>query len=131
MQILVVDDNKSDAFMLRRLLTYLGFQDITEASNGREALRYLQMKHFDLMITDWRMARMDGVALVRKVRASEQQGRPRTPIIMLTAHDLRDNLTTALSAGVDDYIIKPPTLDILKSKIERVLGTGTRSYHRR
>ena len=118
MKILVVEDNQIASLVLRRFLLQLGYHDITEATNGQEALRHLEWRHFEMVITDWMMPKLDGLTLVRRIRARE--GRQKIPILMVTAKGLETDIYQAIDAGIDDYIVKPLRLDLLKAKIEKL-----------
>ena len=118
MKILIVEDNQIASLMLRRFLLQLGYHDITEATNGQEALRHLERRHFEMVITDWMMPKLDGPTLVRRIRARE--GRQKIPILMVTAKGLETDIYQAIDAGIDDYIVKPLRLDLLKAKIEKL-----------
>ena len=118
MKILIVEDNQIASLVLRRFLLQLGYHDITEATNGQEALRHLERRHFEMVITDWMMPKLDGLTLVRHIRARE--GRQKIPILMVTAKGLETDIYQAIDAGIDDYIVKPLRLDLLKAKIEKL-----------
>jgi two-component system response regulator MprA len=88
--------------MLQRTLTYEGLNVLT-ATNGLEALPLVQSHKPDLIILDWMMPKMDGLALVQKLREAENQ----TMILMLTARDAIENRVEGLESGADDYLVKP------------------------
>ena len=119
MRILVVEDSAMASMIIVRHLNEIGYQDITEATNGKEALRRLERQQYDLVITDWMMNKGDGLTLIKALRMREK-GR-RTPIIMVTAKGLQVDIKSVIEAGVNDYIVKPVRRDVLKEKIERIL----------
>ena len=117
-RILVVDDFSTMRRIIRNRLQELGYHDITEADDGATALPLLNAGEFDLVVTDWNMPRMDGLTLLRKVRASEKL--KHIPVLMVTAEAKRDQIIVAAHAGVNDYILKPFNADELARKIERI-----------
>ena len=125
MRILVVEDSAMASMVVVRHLNKIGYIDITEATNGKEALRHLERQQYDLVITDWMMSKGDGLTLIKTIRMHEK-GR-RTPIIMVTAKGLQVDIKSVIEAGVNDYIVKPVRRDVLKEKIECIL---VRDAHR-
>lgn len=124
MPVLVVDDFPTMRKIIRNLLEQLGFNVITEAENGADALRKMRdtggRSTFGLVISDWNMEPMTGLQLLQEVRAdSILKG---TPFIMVTAESKKENIIAAKEAGVNNYIVKPFNAITLKSKIEAVLG---------
>jgi two-component system chemotaxis response regulator CheY len=120
MNVLVVDDYKTMIRIVRGLLEQLDFRNVDEAMDGPTALQRLQEKEYGLILSDWNMAPMTGIDLLRTVRAE-----PRTkaiPFIMVTAEAKTENVVAAKQAGANNYIIKPFTLDMLKQKLTAVLG---------
>ena len=120
MKILVVDDFPSMRRILRNLLNNIGISDIDEASDGGEAFAKIQTAKFDLVISDWNMEPVTGLDLLRRVRADSANGR--LPFIMVTAESKTENVIEAKKAGVNNYIVKPFTADVLKAKIAAVMG---------
>jgi len=100
--VLIVDDDPKLLKMLQRTLTYEGLNVLT-ATNGLEALPLVQAEHPDLIIADWMMPKMDGLAFVRRLRDEENK----TLILMLTARDAIENRVEGLESGADDYLVKP------------------------
>ena len=100
--ILVVDDDQKLLKMLQRTLVYENFTVFT-ASNGQEALPLVAAHKPDLLIVDWMMPKMDGLALIRHLRAEENH----TLVMMLTARDAIENRVDGLESGADDYLVKP------------------------
>ena len=121
MPILVVDDYKTMIRIIRNLLKQLGFSNIDEASDGKEALQKMKSTSYSLVISDWNMEPMTGYELLKEVRADEKL-KP-TPFIMVTAESKTENVVAAKKAGVNNYIVKPFTPDTLKAKIGQVLGS--------
>jgi len=100
--ILIVDDDPKLLKMLQRTLTYENLNVLT-ATNGQEALPIVRARRPDLIILDWMMPGMDGLTLVRQLRAEEN----RTVVLMLTARDAIENRVEGLESGADDYLVKP------------------------
>jgi two-component system chemotaxis response regulator CheY len=118
-QVLIVDDYKTMLRIIRNLLKQLGIENVDEATDGQEALVKLRSGNFGLVISDWNMAPMTGLDLLKEVRAD-----PRlkdTPFIMITAESKTENVTAAKQAGVSNYIVKPFNAETLREKIEKVL----------
>ena len=116
--VLVVDDFSTMRKIIRTLLVDIGFQKIQEADNGAAALALLEARPFDLLITDWNMPKMDGYELLCQVRQNPKLSH--LPVLMVTSESTRDNLIRAAKAGVNGYIIKPFTADVLKQKLEHI-----------
>jgi two-component system response regulator MprA len=101
-RVLIVDDDQRLLKMLRRTLSYEGF-DIVAASDGQEALVRAQADRPDIIVLDWMMPGMDGITVVRRLREMDNQ----TLILMLTARDAIENRVEGLESGADDYLVKP------------------------
>ncbi len=114
MRILVVDDNVSVRLVLETILRRAG-HTVYAANHGREALELAVKELPQTVITDWMMPEMDGVALTRALRETEQ-GR-RMYILMLTGQEDMDRLVEAFDAGVDDYVVKPFTPRFLIARL--------------
>jgi two-component system chemotaxis response regulator CheY len=107
MPVLVVDDYQTMIRIIRNLLNQLGFKNIEEAKDGRQALEKLNGGKFGLVISDWNMEPMTGYELLQQVRASEKL--KATPFIMVTAESKTENVIAAKKAGVNNYMLKPFT----------------------
>ncbi|MCI6217547.1 MAG: chemotaxis response regulator CheY [Helicobacter sp.] len=123
MKLLVVDDSSTMRRIIKNTLQRLGYDDILEAENGLEAWGILDgTGGINVLITDWNMPEMNGLNLVKKVRADERY--KDIPIIMVTTEGGKAEVITALKAGVNNYIVKPFTPQVLKEKLEVVLGVN-------
>jgi two-component system, OmpR family, response regulator MprA len=111
-----VDDDPALARTLRRALTIEGY-DVECAEDGSEALQRLAANHFDAVVLDVAMPRLDGLAVCRRMR----ERRDRTPVLMLTARDAIDDRVSGLDAGADDYLVKPFALDELNARVRALL----------
>lgn len=123
MPILVVDDFKTMRRIVTNLLVQLGFSisNIDEAVDGESALAKMAEKEYKLIISDWNMEPMDGLALLQKIRASN--GPMKTvPFVMVTAESKPENIIKAKQCGVNNYIVKPFNAETLKAKLSAVLG---------
>jgi two-component system chemotaxis response regulator CheY len=118
--VLVVDDQQTIRSLVRQGLQQLGFQDVREAGDGEQALRTLLTKPAHLIISDYNMPKLDGLGLLRAVR-SHPPFRS-TAFIMLTGRADNDLVQRAVQFGVNNYLVKPFTVQILKEKIEAVFG---------
>lgn len=120
MPILIVDDYKTMLRIVRNLLQKLGFTDIDEAMDGTDALAKLKGRNYGLVISDWNMQPMTGYELLQKVRADAAL--KSLPFVMVTAESKVENVVAARQAGVNNYIIKPFSAEVLKAKLKTVLG---------
>jgi len=122
MKFLVVDDSLTMRRIIMNALQRIGYTDMIEAADGREALaRFDETVGF--IITDWNMPNMSGVDFARAVRANPAG--QSVPIMMVTTRGAREDIVAAVEAGVNNYILKPFTPSVLKEKIDRLLtGTG-------
>lgn len=100
--VLIVDDDPKLLKMLQRTLVYENLKVLT-ATNGVEAMPLVQSQHPDLIIVDWMMPKMDGLAFIQRLRDEENK----TMILMLTARDAIENRVEGLESGADDYLVKP------------------------
>ncbi|MEO0279213.1 MAG: chemotaxis response regulator CheY [candidate division WOR-3 bacterium] len=121
MKILVVDDSPTMRRIIVNVLNRLGYKNVIEAENGLDALSKLKANpDVGLVLTDWNMPEMDGLSFVEAVRSSPAFSK--LPIIMVTTIGAKDEIIKALKAGVNNYIVKPFTPEILKEKIEKTLA---------
>ncbi|MFT4562073.1 MAG: two-component system chemotaxis response regulator CheY [Gammaproteobacteria bacterium] len=121
MKILVVDDFSTMRRIIKKLLCDLGFSDIEEADDGLSALPVLLSGNFDFVITDWNMPGMSGLELVEAIRANEETAN--LPVLMITAEARRPQIIAAAEAGVNGYVIKPFTSEVLEQKILEIFST--------
>jgi len=118
LKILIVDDFSTMRRIIKNLLRDLGFNHISEADDGQTALPMLKSGKFDFLVTDWNMPGMDGLTLLKTVRADEDLGD--MPVLMVTAEAKREQIVVAAEAGVSGYIVKPFTAATLREKIEKI-----------
>ena len=118
MRALVVDDSSAMRAILRLALKKQGFE-VAEAKHGLEALsRLAEGDSFDLILIDWNMPEMDGFELLRRIRSEPRHNR--TLVMMVTTETSMDQMTAALAAGANDYIMKPFTFEVVADKLRLV-----------
>lgn len=113
--VLVVDDDTKTSDMLRRTLIYEGYRVLT-ASNGVDALAQARDHRPALIVLDWNMPIMDGMAVVQRLRNADN-----TPVLMLTGRGALEDKLQALSTGADDYLIKPFAPEELVARVRALL----------
>ncbi|WMS87689.1 chemotaxis response regulator CheY [Pleionea litopenaei] len=118
MKILIVDDFSTMRRIVKNLLRDLGFTNTAEADDGQTALPMLQSGDFDFLVTDWNMPGMQGIDLLKNVRADPAL--KDLPVLMVTAEAKREQIVEAAQAGVNGYIVKPFTAGTLKEKIDKI-----------
>jgi two-component system chemotaxis response regulator CheY len=122
MKILIVDDSSTMRRIIGNVVMQLGHakEDFDEAEDGVAAWKLLEASQYDIILTDWNMPNMNGLDLVKKIRSGGAH--QKTPIIMITTEGGKGEVITALKAGVNNYIVKPFSADVLKEKLDGVLG---------
>lgn len=118
MKILIVDDFSTMRRIVKNLLRDLGFTNTSEADDGLTALPMLQTGKFDFLVTDWNMPGMQGIDLLKAVRADPNLSS--LPVLMVTAESKKEQIIEAAQAGVNGYVVKPFTAATLKEKIDKI-----------
>jgi two-component system chemotaxis response regulator CheY len=118
MKILVVDDMTTMRRIVKNILKQLGFSNTEEAENGQEALTKLRADTFGLVVSDWDMPVISGVEMLRAIRADEKL--KHIPVLIVTAEAQKENLIEAIQAGVNDYVVKPFTAEMLEKKLNKI-----------
>lgn len=118
MKILIVDDFSTMRRIIKNLLRDLGLNNTHEADDGNTALPMLKSGDFDFVVTDWNMPGMQGIDLLKAIRADEQLRH--LPVLMVTAEAKREQIIEAAQAGVNGYIVKPFTAATLKEKLDKI-----------
>jgi two-component system chemotaxis response regulator CheY len=118
MKILIVDDFSTMRRIIKNILKQIGFASIDEAENGEIALSKIIDGDYDFVISDWNMPEMSGIELLKKVRTSETV--KDLPFLMVTAESKKENVIEAVKAGVNNYIVKPFTAEVLQEKISKI-----------
>ena len=122
MKILVVDDFSTMRRIIKNLLRDLGFNNTDEADDGLTALPMLKSGKYDLLVTDWNMPGMQGIDLLKAVRADADESLKSIPVLMVTAEQKKEQIVEAAQSGVNGYIVKPFTALILKEKLEKIFA---------
>jgi len=117
MKILLVDDSKTMRNIQKSVLSQLGYTDIEEACDGQDALSKVRAFGPDLLLVDWNMPNMDGLSFVKAFRQEDKA----TPIIMVTTEAEKSRVIEAIKAGVNNYVVKPFTPDLLSQRIQETL----------
>lgn len=116
MRALVVDDSRAARMLVRRIVGAFGFE-ILEAGDGKQALEVLEAEGLvDLMLVDWNMPVMDGLALVKAVRSVRSYAD--ISILMVSSESDPRQIARALMTGADDYLIKPIDELMLQEKLD-------------
>jgi two-component system, sensor histidine kinase len=122
LRLLAAEDNATNRLVLSTIMQVFGF-DLTLVENGAQAVEAWRTDDFDAILMDVQMPVMDGVQATRAIRAAEQvEGRPRTPIIALSANAFVHQIDEYLAAGMDTHVAKPIELAALQAALETVLG---------
>jgi CheY-like chemotaxis protein len=122
---LVVDDFEPMRKVTSGQLRLMGVNNIITANDGAEALRILQNRRVDVVLSDWNMPVMTGLDLLKAVRADEQLAR--LPFIMITAEAAREHVAEAIACGVSELLVKPYTTDRLAARVEKAMTQRPRS----
>ncbi len=120
--IMVVDDEKPIRENIKYHLNKMGFNKFIEADNGSTALQHLWAENVGLILSDWYMPDMDGLELLKHVRANSSLDE--IPFLMITSNKEKGSVVEAVQEGVNHYIIKPFTGEVLTNKIKQILKPG-------
>ncbi|PIT98930.1 MAG: response regulator [Bdellovibrionales bacterium CG10_big_fil_rev_8_21_14_0_10_45_34] len=120
---LIVDDFATMRKIIKKVLTELGYNDVTEADDGKTALPLLEQsvkegRPFEFVISDWNMPGMTGIDLLRSCKSHPEL--QNVPFMLVTAESEQKNVVEAVRAGVSDYVVKPFNAVTLKAKLENV-----------
>jgi two-component system, chemotaxis family, chemotaxis protein CheY len=118
-KILVVDDSSTTRKIIRNALLKIGFPNVVEASDGVDAFQKLKEGGFSLILTDWNMPELDGLSFVGRLKKEEEF--KQIPVIMITTESANEELVAAMKVGVEDYIVKPFTSEVLQQKLEHII----------
>jgi two-component system chemotaxis response regulator CheY len=119
LKFLVVDDSLTMRRIVLNTLKSLGYDNVIEAGDGKDAMAKLLTEGADFLVTDWNMPQMSGLELTRWVRGNEQFAS--LPILMVTTRGNKDDVIDAMKARVNNYIVKPFTPQGMKEKIDMIL----------
>ena len=118
LKVLIVDDFSTMRRIIKNLLKQIGYKSIDEAEDGVQALSKLQDGGYGLVVSDWNMPNMDGLDLLKAVR--QDPAIKDLPVLMVTAEAEKDKVITAIQAGVNNYVVKPFTGEILKERLDKI-----------
>ena len=118
-RILIVDDFATMRRIARLMLQSLGFMNVEEAEDGKEALASIRNQRFDLVLSDCNMPNMNGLELLSRLRQDSELHD--IPFIVMTSSDQKESLLEMVKAGASDYIEKPFQADALKAKLAKFL----------
>ena len=119
-KILFVEDSPTMRRIIANSLSKIGVKEVVDAENGMDALEKIKDQDFDMVITDWNMPEMNGKELVEHLRSQSKY--KDTPILMITTRGMQEDVLTAIKSGVNGYIVKPFTPDVLKKKIQELFA---------
>ncbi|UEM20022.1 response regulator [Skermanella mucosa] len=117
-RVVVAEDDRGTRLVLRGLLRSLGVRDFAECANGAEAFVQIQRSAPDILISDWEMPEVSGIALTRLVRNHPDSPNPLMPVIMLTSHSNHQLVERARDAGVTAFLAKPVSRKALAARLE-------------
>lgn len=118
LRFLVVDDFSTMRRIVRGLLKELGYNNVEDAEDGVDALNKLKSGNFDFVVTDWNMPNMDGLELLKTIRADATLSS--LPVLMVTAEAKKENIIAAAQAGASGYVVKPFTAGTLEEKLNKI-----------
>lgn len=121
-KVIFVEDSPTMRRIIMNSLNKIGISNVTEAENGLDALDKMGDANWDMVITDWNMPEMNGEELVKELRSKNNFSK--TPILMITTRGMQDDVMTAIKMGVNGYIVKPFTPDVLKKKIAEIFSAS-------
>ena len=118
MKILIVDDFPTMRRIIKNLLKDLGFENVDEAEDGAMGLEKLRKGNFDFVVSDWNMPNMDGLEMLKAIRADPNLSK--LPVLMVTAEAKKENIIAAAQAGANGYVVKPFTAATLEEKLNKI-----------
>lgn len=120
-KILIVDDMAPMLTLCKTILTTFGFTNVHTAQSGEEAIEMIIRLDPDLIVTDWMMEPMDGVAMTREIRRNPKVPNPYVPIIMMTGFSSKFRVENARDSGITEFLVKPFTARDLYNRIVQII----------
>ena len=120
--ILIVEDLLTTRLFLRRTLKKLGYTNVVLSEDGEVAIKELELKPFDLIISDWHMPNLDGLNFYKAL--SNNRKWSDTPFLLITAEKERNKVVEAVEVGIKEYLVKPVKPENLSNKIKEVVFGG-------
>jgi DNA-binding response OmpR family regulator len=121
LRVLVVEDNQPMSELIKSLLLIFGVDDVILARNGREGFDRFVLHNPDLVLADWMMREMDGIAMTNEIRTSATSPNQFVPIIMMTGFSEKHRVIEARDAGVTEFLVKPFTARDLYRRVEEII----------
>ena len=118
MKVMLVDDSKTMRNIQKGILTQLGYTQLEEAADGLDALSKVGAFQPELLLVDWNMPNMDGLTFIKTYRQTNKT----TPVMMVTTEAEKSRVIEAIKAGVNNYVVKPFTPDVLSQRIAETLS---------
>ena len=121
---LIVDDQDLMRSVTASQLRAMGFAKVLSAKNGADALKLMRAQRIDAVLSDWNMPVMNGVELLRAVRADGNLAH--IPILMITSETERGRIQDVITSGVNGLLVKPYNAGLLRDRLERMLSPNAR-----
>lgn len=121
LKILVVEDDKTMAMYVINILNRLGVGEVRTAANGKIALAMVENFKPDLVLSDIHMSEMNGIEFVRQLRDHPDAELRKTPVLIMSADSGMEMLNEAVPLGIVGYIVKPPNVFAMRTKLEQIL----------
>tara|TARA_Y100001933_G_scaffold47885_1_gene46344 strand:- start:163 stop:531 length:369 start_codon:yes stop_codon:yes gene_type:complete len=118
MKVMLIDDSKTMRNIQRSVLKQIGIEQVEEACDGQDALSKVGAFGPDLILVDWNMPNMDGLTFIKTFRKQNKT----TPLIMVTTEAEKSRVIEAIKAGVNNYVVKPFTPDLLSQRINETMS---------
>jgi DNA-binding response OmpR family regulator len=119
-KILLIEDDVIMTKLVKDVLVVMGFTDVTTVREGEKALKEIALHNYDLIFCDWKMEGMDGIEFTRRLRTLPNE-KCFIPVVMLTGKASREDVELARDMGVNEYMIKPFSVNSLCAKIKSIL----------
>ena len=118
MKVMLVDDSRTMRNIQKNVLAQIGYTDVIEAADGQDALSKVKATPVDLILLDWNMSNLDGMGFLKAFRIDNKK----TPVIMVTTEAEKSSVVEAIKAGVNNYLVKPFTPDLLEKRVNETMA---------